>query len=147
LNSVQSHKKFLNCGVPQGSVLDQLLFTLYINDIANSTTCSPRLYADDTCLILQHDNLSQLKLKISEEINTVSKWTANKLTLNINKSNLIMINSKTNNHFNNLPSSNADIILPKISTVKSAKYLGVTFDNSLSFDRHTKIWKNDNHDQ
>jgi len=64
--------------------------------------------------------------------------TANKLTLTINKSNLIVINLKTNNHFNNLPSSNADIISPKILTVKSAKYFGVTFDNSLSFDCHIK---------
>jgi len=83
--------------------------------------------------------LPQLKLQISEEIKTVSKWmAANKLSLYVNKSNLIVINLKTNNHFNNLPSSTADIISPKITTVKSAKYLGVTFNNSLSFDCHMK---------
>ena len=38
-------------GVPQGSVLGPV-FTLYVNDISNRTTCKPRLFADDTCLML-----------------------------------------------------------------------------------------------
>ena len=64
----QSNYRYIKCGVPQGSVLGPLLFTIYINDISSSTNSAPRLYADDTCLILQDDNISNLKYKIKGEI-------------------------------------------------------------------------------
>ena len=52
LQNAQSHKMYITCGVPLASVLGPLLFTLYTNDIANCTSSTPRLFADDTCLIL-----------------------------------------------------------------------------------------------
>ena len=61
LNHTQSNCGCINCEVPQGSVLGPLLFTLHINDISSSTNSAPRLYADDTCLILQGESISNLK--------------------------------------------------------------------------------------
>ena len=135
LNHTQSNYRCINCGVPQGSVLGPLLFTLYINDIGSSTNFAPRLYADDTCLILQDESISNLIYKIKGEINAVNKWMiANKLTLNTSKSNVIIINSNKNGK----SSKNCyNDVLP-ITIVKNAKYLGVTFDESLSFDCHIK---------
>ena len=74
LNHTQSNYKCINCGVPQGSVLGPLPFTLYINDISSFTNSAPRLYADDTCLILQDESISNLKYKIKGEINAVNQW-------------------------------------------------------------------------
>jgi hypothetical protein len=39
-----------NAGVPQASVLDPLLFLLYVNDIADNLLSLTRLFADDTSL-------------------------------------------------------------------------------------------------
>ena len=54
----------------------------------------PRLFADDTCLILQDKHLSDLKTKINNELNAINKWIiAYKLSLNLSKSNIIIVNS------------------------------------------------------
>ena len=74
LNHTQCNYRYIKCGVPQGSVLGPLLFTIYINDISSSTNSAPRLYADDTCLILQDDSISNLKYIIKGEINAMNKW-------------------------------------------------------------------------
>lgn len=142
LNGVKSSIKPINCGVPQGSVLGPLLFTLYINDISNCTTCDPRLFADDTCLILHSDKLSDLNNKVTDEVSGVNKWmNANKLTLNVSKSNVIVIKSSNNkNKKINLVPSVADSttgtsnLMPM--TTNKAKYLGVTYDNCLCFKSH-----------
>ena len=138
LNHTQSNCRPINCGVPQGSVLGPLLFTLCINDINSVSQSAPRLYADDTCLILQHENISGLKKIVKEEICTVNNWMiANKLTLSMSKSNVVLINAKNNkmcNLFTSEPLNNA--VLPEFLITKCAKYLGVTFDNSLSFKLH-----------
>ena len=85
--------------------------------------------------MLNNRNLSQLNSNIDEEITTVNNWMiANKLTLNIAKSSVILINSNNKNYNN----SNAQAYdLPsKLMSVETAKYLGVTFDNRLSFEKH-----------
>ena len=129
LHTAQSHKMYITCGVPQGLVLGPLLFTLYINDIANFTSSTPRLFADDTCLILLHKNLPDLNVKINTEIKAIENYmNANKLTLNLSKSNVIVINSNSKN--NNLTN---DLIASKLFLVQNARYLGVLFDNCLSF--------------
>ena len=58
----------------------------------------------------------------------MNKWMiANKLTLNMSKSNVIIINSNKNRK---LPKNRYNEVLP-ITIVKNAKYLGGTFDESF----------------
>ena len=137
INNASSKTKPINCGVPQGSVLGPLLFTLYINDICKSTSCDPRLFADDTCLILQDKHLSALSTKINNELNAINKWiVANKLTLNLSKSNIIIVNSTCDKKDRNLSHYLNANISSGIAVVDDVKYLGVTFDKNLNFDCH-----------
>ena len=50
----------VGCGVPQGSVLRLLLFILYINDMVNALHTTPRLFANDSCLLLSSKSFHDL---------------------------------------------------------------------------------------
>ena len=135
LHNAQSHKMYITCGVPHDSVFGPLLLTLYINVIANCTSSTPRLFADDTCLIFQHKNLEDLNVKINTETKAIEKYMiANKLTLNILKFNVIVINSNfKNNNFT------TDVITSKLALVQNAKYLKVSFEICFLFKNHITL--------
>jgi hypothetical protein len=50
VNNELSDAGLVKAGVPEGSVLDPLLFLLYINDITDNLGNLARLFADDTSL-------------------------------------------------------------------------------------------------
>ena len=87
-----SKKATVLSGVPQGSVLGPLLFLVYINDICNS--CDQMkfyLFADDTNLLYADKNLKSLESTINDELCKLYDWLiANKLSLNIKKSNYVI---------------------------------------------------------
>ena len=94
INNTHSDKKNIYCGIPQGSVFGPLLFLIYINDLPNvSQKLYSILFADDTSVFLEGNNLNSLSTIINEELNKLSRsiWLAsNKLTLNIEKSHYVI---------------------------------------------------------
>ena len=48
------------CGVPQGSILAALLFLLYMNDLPQAVVGDLLLYADDTWIVFQHKNVTEI---------------------------------------------------------------------------------------
>jgi hypothetical protein len=81
----------VKCGVPQGSILGPLLFLIYVNDISHtSTTLQFLMFADDTNLFMSSKSLGELVDKLNIELQKVNNWfKANKLSLNLNKTNYI----------------------------------------------------------
>ena len=75
LGDIHSDFSMIRCGVPQGSVLDPLLFIIYINDIVNtSLVLNCVLFADDTNLFASHKNLYTLINIWNKELDKVSNW-------------------------------------------------------------------------
>ena len=92
IGSFISPEENVTFGVPQGSVLGPLLFLIYINDIQK---CSEKLqfflFADDTNILYADSNLKSLEDIVNLELRKLCDWlTANKLTLNIKKTNFVI---------------------------------------------------------
>ena len=54
MENAYSNEASITCGVPQGSILDPLLFLIRINDMSQAVDSEFLLYANDTCLVFQH---------------------------------------------------------------------------------------------
>ena len=52
----------VDCGVPQGSILEPLLFVLYVNDMKQAVDCDLFHYADDSCLVYQHKDVKEREI-------------------------------------------------------------------------------------
>ena len=92
IDGIRSDMACIKIGVPQGSILSPLLYILYVNDISNAVSCIPRVYADDTCLVVHDRKMNILQEKISINIRDLKVWLdANKLTLNLTKTACLLI--------------------------------------------------------
>ena len=90
-----SNSRSVSCGVPQGSNLGPLLFLIYINDLPNClSTASLKMFADDTNVSLA-STLHELENVLNQELQNLNIWLkVNKLSLNIAKTEYMIIGSR-----------------------------------------------------
>ncbi len=128
----------LNCptGVPQGSILGPLLFSLNINDLPSvCPEVEIQLYADDTVLYAHGSTKQQAAEKLTKALDGVAAWL-NKACLKLNTSKTVGL------FFSKKPTTSPDpditLLGEKIQIVNKHKYLGILIDQQLSFKSHVK---------
>ena len=133
-NGSRSHTKYITCGVPQGSILEPLLFLIYMNDL---TFCLKNtkaiLFADDTTIFAASDNIIHLYNIINNDLINLTDWfRANKLSLNTSKTNYMLFSNNNNISENQQIKMDADIIERK----HCCKFLGIIIDDKLNWSDH-----------
>ena len=126
-------------GVPQGSILGPLLFTILVSDISKELRfCNYHLYADDTQLYISGKVQNILKLieNLNSDLNRIAEFSTNNcLKLNEGKTVYIIMGSKHNIDIvngMNLPPIVVNNKPIKRETV--VKNLGILFDETLSWN-------------
>ena len=136
INNTYSLQQTLTCGVPQGSILGPLLFSIYINDLPKASKFETRLYADDTALMLSEVKINELNENVNRELVKVEHWlNANKLSLNYTKTKYLLIKPFKNKC---VEPFDFDVKIKgvKIDRCYSIKYLGILLDEDLSWKPH-----------
>ena len=109
LNGVKSDKIAVSSGVPQGSVLGPILFLAYINDLPDQVKSRVRLFADDMAIFLAISSEGE-SMTLQNDIHTLEIWEKR------------------------CPIQTRYILHGTVlESVPSAKYLGVTISDNLSW--------------
>jgi len=138
-NSFSEYRE-VKSGVPQGSVLGPILFSLFINDLLTLTLNSQvHGYADDIQLYFGRriGLIEDLCCRVNEDLELIGNWaSANGLKLNVNKSVCVPI-SHVRLNLEDLPPLNVG--QNTIQYVHKAKNLGVIINSNLSCSDYVNL--------
>ena len=134
-----SDSKSMNTGVPQGSILSPLLFSILQSDLPNMEDTHILQYADDVSIFVMDNSIESAVRKLQNSIDTLSDWYRNiGLNINQNKTNFMVFTRKKIARIPTLTLNNANI-----QFVTSTKFLGVYLDGPiLTWNTHIKYLVN-----
>ena len=140
----QNHKSRsfrVHRGVPQGSVLGPVLFSLFINDLPaslpSSVNCS--LYADDLAIWSSSPSVPIAVEATQGALFRLKRWSVYWcLPLNLSKCEASFF-SVDPHHANLQP--NLLLLDSRLRFNPTPTFLGVTFDRTLSFSKHVSLLK------
>ena len=133
VNGVKSDWAPVVSGVPQGTVLGPLLFSLHINDIMSDIESEIRLFADD-CVCYREIKDIEDTLKLQKDIDRLGIW-ARKWGMRFQpvKCNMMQL---TNKH--NKIQASYTLEGTVLENVDGIKYLGVTITSDLKWNSHIR---------
>lgn len=143
IRNTLSDESTVEYGVPQGTVLGPILFTVYINDLFYLPSKGKIIaFADDTAIFYTDTTWDNLKKKVEKDLELIKSWFDCKLlTVNVSKTKYMTFTCHNYNlpTFDNilLQTSNGNSLV--IEPTTSIKYLGVTIDTYLKWDIHIEI--------
>ena len=136
VNGFLSDKISPIAGVPQGSVLSPLLFLIYVNDLPNPhhRQNSKSQFADDTALWAASKNVQFEAELLRKDLRKLAKWcTKWRIKLNPEKTKVIIFSRSP------LARKSKPVLKlygERLKIYPQVKFLGITFDSKLTFQKH-----------
>ena len=136
INGAKSPHHTCSVGVPQGSILGPILFSLFINDLPDvCNSVHVQLYADDAVIFTHGKDYTEVSTILTSVLTRVQDWLTDSCLLLNAKKTVCMAFSKRPVQ---LQSSNVFLGGEELELVSEFKYLGVTLDPTLTFKKHIK---------
>jgi hypothetical protein len=132
-----STTKEIEHGVPQGTILGPILFSLYINDLPlNIMGSKIVLFADDTNILVSDENINNLQYKLNNVMTELQTWfTLNSLVVNTEKTLAMSCHTM----------QNKKPLLPHVIFAgrdipynTETKFLGIYINENMKWNNHIK---------
>ncbi|PFX30471.1 RNA-directed DNA polymerase from mobile element jockey [Stylophora pistillata] len=120
-------------GVPQGSVLGPVMFLIYVNEIPGIITSTAKLFADDTKIYRQINNIDD-SIALQIDLTTLDLWADRwQMKFNSTKCEVMRIT-----HNRDKKSTRYNISSTVLRNVSNYKDLGVIMTSDLKWSKHVE---------
>ena len=125
-----SESSDVTSGIPQGSILGPVLFTIFINDLPENLNVYCKVFADDTKIYDEVKNSNKIQNDLYQMQNWTELWN---LYFNVGKCKVMHIGKKNpkTEYYMKIEEN-----LQTLEKCEEEKDLGITFDANLKFDIH-----------
>jgi hypothetical protein len=121
----------IHAGVPRGSLLNHLLYTLYKHDLPTSHKTLIGTFADDTAICASHENPTTASTNLQDHLILIEEWLR-KWKIKVNETSP----SKQRSLSEKAGAPPVQLNHTNIQQKVQARYLGITFDSKLNWRHH-----------